>query len=431
MLHPNADEPCIACMIVPFSVARSTGLSIEAAEAVCSGNGLEPADVLDLLTRLVDKSLVGVETQSGKARYRLLETVRQYGRDRLQESDEVNDVRRRHRDWCLTLAEQAAPELWGPRQAFWLARLEREHDNLRGALEWSHAERDGAEAGLRLAGALVFFWIRHGHWSEGREWTESVLARGAEAPPSAGLKALEGAVNFAWRQGDYSRARTLGEKDLRSCRELQDKETSAWFLLRLGQVAYTQEGQGERATALLEESLNLSNERSLIGVVLAELGEVARYQGDYDSATALCNRSLVVLNETGDKWNIASNHRLLGSVALDQGDYKRASAFFVQGLSLCGELGDKYISQQCLQGLARAASGTGHYERAVRLFGAAEVLRETLGFHSYPVDQAGHDQCVISTRAAFGDDAFAAVWAEGRAMTLEQAVEYALNPGLS
>ena len=402
------------------------GWTLEAAESVCAGGSVEAAVILDLLTSLVDKSLVLAETQRGEARYRLLETMRQYGWDKLQESGEVNDFRGRHRDWYLTLAEQAASELKGARQALWLERLENEHDNLRAALEWSRADRNGAEAGLRLAGALVVFWIRHGHWSEGRWWTESALARGAEAPPAAALKALHGAANLARRQGDYSRARALAEKGLRTCRELEDNQMGAWFLFRLGQVAYLQE-QYERATALLEKSLNSSHERSLIGIVLADLGLVARYQGDYARAIVFYNKSLDVLNEIGDKWHIALVHRSLGYVALAQNDYVRASAFLVQGLNLCGELGDRYVTQGCLQGLARVAHGTGHYERAVRLFGAAKALREVLGALLPPVDQADHDKSVASARAALGGPAFAAAWAEGRAMTLEQAIEYALS----
>jgi predicted ATPase len=130
------------------------GWTLEAAEAVCSGNGIEAADVLDLLTQLVDKSLVAVETQGEEARYRHPETVRQYSLDRLMESEEAADVRRRHRDWYLGPAERAEPELRGPGQVAWLEQLEMEHDNLRAALEWSRTEEGEAEAGVRLAGAL-------------------------------------------------------------------------------------------------------------------------------------------------------------------------------------------------------------------------------------------------------------------------------------
>jgi len=143
------------------------GWALEAAESICAGGSLDAAAILDLLTSLVDKSLLLAETQSGEARYRLLQTIRQYAWDRLVESNEAADMRKRHRDWYSALAERAAPELWGPRQALWLEHLESEHDNLRAALEWSLAEKDGAEAALGLTGALHFFWVRHGHWSEG------------------------------------------------------------------------------------------------------------------------------------------------------------------------------------------------------------------------------------------------------------------------
>ena len=149
---------------------------------------------------MVDKSLVVAETRDGEARYRLLETVRQYGRDRLLDSGEADDLQRRHRDWYLALAEQASPEVWGPRAEPWLERLETEHDNLRVALQWSKLDKDGAEAGLRLAGALHWFWFRHDHWSEGQQWTEGALARSSEASPSALPRALAAPTEFAWRR---------------------------------------------------------------------------------------------------------------------------------------------------------------------------------------------------------------------------------------
>jgi predicted ATPase/class 3 adenylate cyclase len=405
----------------------SGGWTLEASEAVCSG-GVEAADIVDMLMQLVDKSLVVAETLGTEARYRMLETVREYGRDRLQEAEEADDAKRRHRDWYLALAEQAAPELWGPQQAQWLERLETEHDNLRAALGWSNVEKDGAEAGLRLTGALHIFWIRRGHWSEGRAWLNSALTRDAEVPPSVLPSALHGATNLAWRQGDFALARTLGEKGLALCRELADMKTGAWFLFRLGQVAMRQ-GEYKRATALFEKSLNFSNElgqKSLSPIVLAELGHTARRQRHYDRAAELYAKSLVLLRERGDKWHIALLYRSLGNLAVDQGDYGQAAAFFAKSLDLCAELGDRWISEQCLEGWARMASATGHYEQTARLFGAAEALRETLGFRFSTAERTDHDQCAVSTRTAIGDAAFAAAWAEGRAMTLEQAIEYAI-----
>lgn len=404
------------------------GWTLEAAEAVCSGDGIETADVLDLLAHLVDNSLVAAETHSGQARYRLLETVRQYGLERLREAGEVDDTRRRHRDAYLTLAEHVAPELLGPQQAPWFERLATEHDNLRAALAWSRAEKDGAEAGFRLTGALRWFWARRGYWREGREWLEAALERSAEVPPPASSQALLGATHFAWRRGDYGLATTLGQRGLARCQELRDKNGSASFLSALGIVALLQ-GDYERATALCEETLNLSREqgnKSLMGTQLTHLGVVARYQGDYDRATALYGESLALFREIGDKWNIALALRTMGDVAIQQSDYGRAAASFMESLILCRDVGDRWVSQGCLEGLASVASAQGHYRGAARLVGAAERLNESLGYRRHPRYQASYDQHMAPTRAALGDDAFAAAWAEGQSMTLEEAIEYAL-----
>ncbi len=406
------------------------GWTLESAEAICSGDGVEASDILDLLTQLVDKSLVVAETRDAEARYRLLETVRQYARDRLQDSGEANDVRRRHRDWYQALAEQAYPEMFrGQRLELWLERLETEHDNLRAALQWSKAEKDGAEAGLRLAGALWWLWFQHDHWSEGVGWLEGALARSAEAPPYVLPWALFGASQFAWRRRDYALATTLGENGLVLCRGLGNKECSAWTLLNLGIVSMRQEDY-ERATRLFDESLNLSHELAndfAHGTALVQVGIMARYQGDYERSAALHSQSLALLRKVGNRWSIAYALSRLGFVAVHQSNYGQAAASFTESLIVCRETGNRWISEECLEGFARVASAKGECEKAARLFGAAEVLREAVGWHPAPPDQAYHDQCVASARAGLEETAFAAAWAEGRAMTLEQAVEYTLT----
>jgi len=404
------------------------GWTLEAAQAVCS-DGVGQAEFLDLLTQLVDKSLVIMELIGPEARYRLLETVRQYGLSRLQESGEIDDARRRHRDWYLALAEHAAPELGGSQQVVWFDRLEAEHDNLRAALEWSLAEKDGAEAGLRLTGALRWFWARRGHWREGRKWLNAALKRSGEVPPSASSRALLGATHFAWRGGDYGHATTLGQKGLALSRQRADKEGSAAFLSALGIVALYQ-GDYERATQLCEETLTLSRElgnKSLTGTQLNHLGVVARMKGDYARAIALHSEGLALFRELGDKWNIAMALWPMGQVHIKQRDYSRATECFMEGLVLCRDVGDRFVSQGCLEGLARVASARGHYKRAARLLGAVEELHKRLGYHRALGIQASHERHVASMRAALGDTTFAAAWAEGQSMTLQEIIKYALD----
>jgi predicted ATPase len=406
------------------------GFTLEAAEQICVGEGVDDSDILDLLTRLVDKSLVIFDEPEGQGRYRLLESVRGFGSDRLQESGEASDVRRQHRDWHLALAEQADRELRGPRQAWWLERLETEHDNLRAALEWSKAEEDGAEAGVRLTGALQSFWVIHGHDVEGRAWFEGALARSSDLPPSMLPKVLGGATLFAWRQGDFERAIALGEKGLVLCRELDDKENGAPLRIWLGLVAARQ-GDYERATALLEQSVSMCNDlgkKWLTSMALACLARVLLDQGNYERAAPLSMQSLALARDAGDKTRIAFSLHGLATVALRRGENRRAAEYFRESLGVGREVGNRWIPAECLQGLAGVACTQQQYEKAARLFGAVEVSREAIGISPTLLDQPYYEECVTSTRGALGDAPFAAAWAEGRAMTLEQAIEYALIP---
>ena len=444
------------------------GWTLEAAEAVCSGKRLKAHEVLDLLTQLVDKSLVVVEQQHGEARYLLRETVRQYALDRLLESREVTAVRQRHRDWYLALAERAAAELRGPRQGLYLKRLEAEHDNLRAGLEWSVMEADEAEAGLRLAGALQWFWDIRAHFSEGRKWLEGTLSTARHASTSVRAKALSGVGFLAWRQGDLGRAGTALRESLTLWRELGDKWGMAFSLHNLGHVAEVQTDYG-RANAHFEESLLLFRElgdKWGIGWSLNCLGHEILGQGDYSRAKPLFEESLALLREAGDKWIGAYPLRNLGVVAGMQGDYQRAMPLLEESLALSREINDKYniaASQnylakmalklgnheramtlykesltlrrevaskrgiaECLVGLAGVAGGQGKPTLAARFLGAAELIRETIGVPVPPSDRAEYDSQVSAVRAVLGQERLAAAWAEGRAMTLEQAIEYAL-----
>ncbi len=407
------------------------GFTLEAAEAVCQGQGVNADDVVDLLTHLVEKSLVVFQEQAG--RYGLLETVRQYGWEKLLKAREDAAVRGQHRDWYLALAEQADPELRGSRQREWLDRLDAEHDNLRAALEWSRTEAGGAEVGLRLAGALWWFWYMHGHWSEGRRWLDDLLARSSPVSVSALPKVIEGAAAFAWRQDDYGRATALGEKGLALCRELGAKEGITRFLFHLGMVALRQGDYG-RATTLFEESLTLGRElgdKWAIGVALVFLGVVAGARGDYERAAAIYTESLALSRQVGDKWLIALPLRGLAIVAFRRGAHRQALAYYKESLDLNRQIRDIVVTESNLEGLAEVAYVLARHEQSARLLGAAEALRETLGRQRLRGEQAAHDKRVASARAALGEGAFAAAWAEGRAMTLGQAIEYALNDAAS
>jgi non-specific serine/threonine protein kinase len=389
-----------------------------------------PSDTLDLLTQLVNKSLMITETQGGEARYRLLETVRQYGVERLLEAREAADVRSRHRDFFLALAERGELALRGAAQDAWLVRFETEHDNFRAALEWSSTEEGGAEAGLRLAGALHEFWHTRGYWSEGRERLERALARSEEAPVACLPKAIHGTAFIMRRLGEFERAIPLCEKGLAICRDLGEKKYRGRLLRHFSLHACNQGDYG-RARVLCEEALALFRETGddwFIGIGLENLGETVRLQGHYAEADAYLAQALAIHRECGDKHLTAYVLKDRGDVALRQGDLEQAVAFFAEGLTLASAVGGRMEIIECLDGLGLVACERGDHWRAARMFGAAEALGAISSFRREHPEQAFHDRHQATTQAVLGDVAFAAAWTEGQAITLEQAIEYALAP---
>jgi predicted ATPase/class 3 adenylate cyclase len=446
----------------------AAGSTLEAAEAVCGGDGTDEAEVLDLLLRLVDKSLLMAEEQDGKARYRLLETVHQYAQDRLQESGEVEAVRRRHRDWYMGLAERAEPRLVGGEQAEWFNRLEVEHANLRSALTWSVAS-GGTEEALRFVGTLWRFWAVRGYFEEGRGWLEAALKGSSDASPAFRAKALNAAGYLALSRGDHRTARSLLEDSLMIQRQLGQQAGVAIALSNLGAVAI-QQGDHAAARSLLEEALTIRRQlgdKVDIAVSLNELGGAAVQQNDYTAARSLLEESLTIRRQLGDKAGIAVSLNNLGMVAIQQGDYAVARSLLEESLLLCREVGDRWLNAaalgtmgdltiaqgelgvarsrykeslaiyrqledkrgiaSCLEGLATVAGLEGQHSRAARMFAAAEALREGSGAPLSLSEQGGHDRRVATVRAALGEDAFASAWADGRATPLERAVEYAIE----
>ncbi len=421
----NEAEKALLCRLSVFA----GGWTVDAAEKVCSGGGVADREVLDVLTSLVDKSLVVTEEKDGATRYSMLETIRQYALDRLQESDDGDAWQDRHLAHFLDLAEEAESGLVGADQKEWHNLLETEHDNLRAALRHSLTMTGDSGCGLRLAGALWRFWEGRGHLTEGRAWLFGLLAT---APTDSGgserAKALNAAGLLAFRQGDYPSARALYEESLAIYRELGDRRGIAHSLNNLGNVACEQ-GDYPSARALFEESLAIYRElgdRRGIAISLGNLGNVAYDQGDYPSARALYEESLAIHREMGDRWGIAASLNNLGNVACDQGDYPSARALHEESLAIRRELGDQRGIAQSLEGLAPVAAALAEPHRAARIWGAAERLREEIGAPLPPNERPRYERQVATARAALGSETFAAAWAEGRAMSMEQAIDYAL-----
>ncbi|MBV9279724.1 MAG: tetratricopeptide repeat protein [Chloroflexi bacterium] len=446
------------------------GWTLGAAEAVCAGAGLASWEVLDLLAGLVNKSLVLLEERDGEARYRLLETVRQYGQEWLEATGEAAAVQEGHLAWYLALAEEAQPQLRGPKQVLWLARLKAEHDNLCEALGWCLREGGDAALGLRLAGALWRFWYTRGYLGEGQGWLERALASD-QGMPAPRATALNGAAALAISKGEYGRAAPLYEEALALWRALGDtrgvaeslgnlgnvmvhegkygqaaalhEEALALFrslgheegvaqnLANLGAEAYMQ-GEYGRAAALHEEALSLRRtmgDSSGIANSVTYLGLVAYMQGEYGRAGALYEEALALRSTLGDRRGIAGGLLGLGNVSYMQGDYRRAAALYEESLLLSRDIGARDLVAGSLESLAWVAAARGQSQVAARLGGAAAALREVLGAPLWPDDWAGHDQAVRTMRTALGEEAFAAVWAEGRALPLEQAIALAQEHG--
>jgi non-specific serine/threonine protein kinase len=409
------------------------GFTLEAAESVCAGAGLERDEVLDLLSHLVDKSLVIMREESGEARYRLLETVRQYGREKLSESGEAGQVQERHAGYYLALAEEAEPELKGERQIAWLERLERERDNLRAAMVWL-LERGELEEAARLGWALWLFWGIRAHFAEGRRWMEQALsARGsATMPASARAKALYVAGMMANYQGDHGSAEPLVEESLGLFRELEDKLGTAYALSNAGFAASGQ-GHHQRAITLNEESVHLFlevGEKWGAAIQLCFLAVAWRDRGgDHGRARRLAERGLALSREVGERQSISAALYILATLAQAEGDHERARNLLEEGLIVSAELGNEADVAHCLEGLGSIAGAEGRIARAARLWGAEEALLEKIeaAVYTYVPDRSHHRSRVAAAQARLGEEAWDAAWAEGRAMSLEQAIEYALE----
>ncbi len=358
------------------------GCMWEAAEVVCRAAGELAADVLDGLLSLVDKSLLRQqESAEGEPRFSMLQLLREFGLEALATTGETELTRQAHAAYYLVLAEEAEPELRRAQQAVWLDRLEVEHDNLRAALLWS-LEREKAETGLRLAGALRWFWIWRSYFSEGRKWLKSILELAGEFESThLHAKALAGTSGLAWMQGDYPAARTLGEESVTLCRALENKQELAFSLTWL---AFTAGSQGDPKTAslLAEESVTLFRQvedRWGVAWALICLGNATQGLHDYSLARSCYEESLALFRALGDKWGVAMLLSSLGVTAFVQGDYAVARPLLEEGVILLREQRDKRSLAFFLYYLGRVTRREGDYQQAVALFEESHALYEELG----------------------------------------------------
>ena len=348
----------------------------------CSLFPVTSLEVLELLANLIDKSLVVYETWQGQARYRLLETIREYSLEILEQSGQSDRLYTRHRDYFLTRAEQAESHRNEARQKEWLDRLEEEHDNLRAALAYSRRDPQQAHTYLRLAGAVFWFWEIRGYYSEGREHLQAALSTEAgELPTPEAAKALHGAGILAWRQCDFTASRALHERSLAIRRDLGDRQGIASSLNSLGNVALDQ-GDYPTAQALYAESLEIKKDlgdKQGIAAALNNLAIVAYQQGDYTQARALHEQSLQMEKRRGDRWGIAISLGNLGEVVEKQGDYALARTLLEESLEMRRELGDRWGIAMALNNLGHLAYREGDAIRTRALYEESLALRRELG----------------------------------------------------
>jgi non-specific serine/threonine protein kinase len=410
------------------------GSTLEAAEEVCGGDGIESEEVLDLLSRLVDKSLVLVAEQDRQTRYTMLETVRQFAREKLEESGEEPKVRRRHAEHYLAFAEGAEPELLGKDQGLWLQRLRTEFGNLWESHAWSLEsahEAEHARLGLRLAAALCRFWAGEG-FEEGKRWLRTALENDPGGLPAVRAKALAGLGWILLFQKAYGPAIAALEEAIALYEEVGDKPGAALALANLG-YAVLHGGFLERVRAFVEEGEALMQEADLKGHPRAFLrlilASAAVVEGDPDSAAGQLQESLALSRELGNLRASSIALFTLGMVEIMRQDLDRGATLLVESSRIARGLKYRLCGAYSVWGLGNVNALRGKPIRAAKLWGAAEALRERMGMYLSPCDLAhsGYERDLAAVRATLDEASFDAAWTEGRAMSFEQALEYALE----
>jgi predicted ATPase/class 3 adenylate cyclase len=415
----NDDERALLRRLAVFA----GGWTLEGAEAVASCARIGERDVLDLLSNLVDKSLVGVEAEG--QRYRLAETVRQYAQERLDASGEGGATRSRHLAFYLALAESASPELVGPEQGAWLARLDLEGENLLTAHAWCDHAEGGGELGLRLVFAVKLYMIYRGLLALMHRAVVHALARpGAQTRSAMRCRALHAAGQLGSLMGRFREAQGFLDEGLAIAREIGDKGREAMILEELGFVAT---GQGDLAVArgYTEQALALAEQQGNpreIASTSSALAQLCRMEGDLDAAEQLFERALTLIRGLDDRESIAIGRLNLAMVAIERGVTDRAQAMLQDALTIAVEIGSKPAGQSALDVMAGLAVLREEWARAARLYGAAEAQGAHTSIRRDPADEMFLAPRIGRARAALGKAAFDAAAHDGRALGYDDAI---------
>jgi predicted ATPase/DNA-binding CsgD family transcriptional regulator len=401
---------------------------LQAAEAVCSGRGLPTGHVLEALDGLVDKSIVNVTGQEGRARYRMLDTVRAFGLEGLDASDERAATLGRHRDYYRRLAGQAQGQWFSANQVAWFQRLRREHNNLRAALEFCLTEPGEAAVGMALAADLWPAWIAGGRLSEGRHWLDRALAQALEPSP-ARATALWVAAWAAVLQEDVPAALPLLAECRALARQLGDLSALA-YAEQIEGLAGLIQGDVQLGMTRLEQALadHRTAENQAGGAyTLFMLAAATSWAGDADRTIALCEEGLAVSEASGENWSRSWTMWVLGFELARRGEYERAEALARDTLQVKRHFEDRLGIGHCLELIAWAAAAHGRRERATRLLGAAQQIRRSIGEPLPPILVDPHARCEADLRGALGERGLTAGLRRGADLTFDEAVAFALE----
>jgi predicted ATPase/class 3 adenylate cyclase len=408
------------------------GWTLKAAEVVCSDDarqGVILSDaVMDVLDGLVNKSLVVVNREAPEIRYHMLETIRQYARERLLESNEESQVRARHLDYFLDLAQSGEPDVIGREDpAYFKKILETELDNLRAALDWSLTGHKDPEDALRLAGTLRLLWSMS-YQTEGAKWLTAALEKNQGASAALRAKALNGVALVVSNQGNYSQMKKICKESVAIAQEANDKHETALALELLG-FASVVEGDLEDGISLLQQSRHIAQKEEdkwMLGFLSIDLGYAAMRKGEYSSAETIFNDGVKADREMGRKINEAYCLTFLAALKMRRGNFQEARSNLQEGARILLDAGARFGPTMSLVYFAELAKIESKPEVAARLFAAVPAICRTAGITLWPIERAALDRSVAELRTQLSEASFNAAWAEGGAMTLEQAVAYAV-----
>ncbi|HMS39187.1 MAG TPA: protein kinase [Pyrinomonadaceae bacterium] len=417
----DENEKCLFRRLAIFA----GGFTFEAVEFVVNGETAQTIDVLDCLTSLIEQSLLSSKEENGTIRFRMLEVVREYANEILIESGEVQMQRQNHAEYFLMLAQEAEPFLQATQTAVWLDRLEEELDNVRTSLEW-FLENDYEKA-ANLAAAIRSFWVVRGHLTEGRRWLETVQAKVSnEISPAIRFKLIVALAWLARSQGDYETARKAYLVGLTESEKDGDKPQIALFNRGLGVVAFEQ-NDFVLARKFFEDGLAISreiNDKTTISGLLNSLGDLARTESKIAEARVLYEESLAIYVELGNQQAVNGSYINLGAIAYRENDYETAHSYFSEALKVSQELRHGIHLSYSLDGFAALAGKRGDWFHAACLAGAAENLRETIGFEREPAERQFRNDYISELNNAISEKELKIAMEKGRKLKTEEIFEF-------